>query len=283
MAEADGTQEDRTEAATTRRLQRAREEGQVPISRELASLAGLAGASIGLLLFAPSAAGGLARHLAGFLGQASALDIDRGVGGPLRLAGLAALRAAAPMALGAMLAGTLAVLLQTGLLLHLGALRPNFARINPRAGLKRLLGAEGLVEALKSAAKVGGMALIIWWVLAGEMAGLLAAPFVDAAALAARCARPVAHVLIAVLLAQTAITRGGPAVGSAAPRQHPAHEPPGGARRAEGDRGRPQDQNAVPPTAHAAGPQAHAGRGAEGHGGDHQPDALRCRTGLRPG
>ena len=49
------------------------------------------------------------------------------------------------------------------------------------------------------------MALIIWSVLAGEMAGLLAAPFVDAAALAARCARPVTHVLIAVLLAQTVI------------------------------------------------------------------------------
>ena len=52
-ARLEGGPEDRTEAATPRRLQRGREEGQVPISRELASLAGLAGASLALLLLAP--------------------------------------------------------------------------------------------------------------------------------------------------------------------------------------------------------------------------------------
>ncbi len=283
MAEADGTQEDRTEAATTRRLQRAREEGQVPISRELASLAGLAGASIGLLLFAPSAAGGLARHLAGFLGQASALDIDRGVGGPLRLAGLAALRAAAPMALGAMLAGTLAVLLQTGLLLHSGRaasqFRPHQPARRPEAPARRRGPGRG-AEIRRQGRRDGADHLVG----AGGRDGRPARRALRRCRRAGRTLRPPGGACADRRAAGADRDhRGGPAVGSAAPRQHPAHEPPGGARRAEGDRGRPQDQNAVPPTAHAAGPQAHAGRGAEGHGGDHQPDALRCRTGLRPG
>ena len=80
---------DRTEAATPRRLQRAREVGQAPVSTELASLAGLAGASLALLVFAPTAAGDLARHLVVFLGQSATLDVSQGIAGPLRLAGLA--------------------------------------------------------------------------------------------------------------------------------------------------------------------------------------------------
>lgn len=205
MADTDSAPEDRTEAGTARRLQRAREEGQAPVSRELASLAGLTGASIALLMFAPAAASGLTRHLMVFIGQAGALDISHGVGGPLRLAALAAFYATAPVAFGSMLAAILAVLLQTGMLVHLGAMRPNISRINPFAGLKRLLGSDGLVEALKSCAKIAVMTVIIWQVLAGEMKALIASPFADAATLAARCAGPVTHILIVVLLAQTVL------------------------------------------------------------------------------
>lgn len=204
----EGGQEDRTQAATARRLQRAREEGQAPISRELASLAGLAGASLALLLFAPTAAGDLARRLAVFLGQAHALDLSHGIGGPMRLASLAALRAAAPVALGSMLAAIVTVLLQTGVLLNLGALRPQFSRINPYAGLQRLFGANGSVEALKSCAKIVVIVIIAWRFLAGDLAALLAAPFADVATLAARCARPITHMLIAVLLAQSVLAIG---------------------------------------------------------------------------
>jgi flagellar biosynthesis protein FlhB len=142
---AESGQEDRTEAATPRRLQRARDEGQVPVSTELASLAGLAGASLALLVFAPAAASDLARHLVAFISQPHALDLSQGIAGPLCTAGFAGLRATATVAFGALLAGTVAVLLQTGLLLSLPPLRPNLSRLSPGAGLKRLLGSNGLV------------------------------------------------------------------------------------------------------------------------------------------
>ena len=59
----DSHQEDRTEAATPRRLQKAREEGQVPVSRELTGFAGLAAVTLALVMVAPSVAHDLARRL----------------------------------------------------------------------------------------------------------------------------------------------------------------------------------------------------------------------------
>jgi len=205
MSGSESGQEDRTEAATPRRLQRGRDEGQIPISRELASLAGLGGASLTLLQLGPSAATDLARHLIVFIGQAHALDVSHGVGDSLRVAAVAALRAAGPVAFGTILAAIVTVLVQTGVLVNFGALRPDFSRVSPSAGLKRLFGVNGLVEALKSCAKIALMVLIAWHVLAGDVATLLASPFADAATLIARCARPILHMLVAVLLAQTAI------------------------------------------------------------------------------
>ena len=196
---------DRTEAATPRRLQRGRDEGQIPNSRELSSLAGLAGASLALMMLGPATARDLVRHLVVFLGQGYALDVSHGIGGPMRLATVAALRAAGPVAFGTILAAIVAVLVQTGMLLNLGALRPDFSRVSPSGGLKRLFGTNGMVEALKSCAKIALMVLIAWHVLAGDVAALLASPFTDAATLIERCTRPILHMLVAVLLAQTAI------------------------------------------------------------------------------
>jgi len=66
--------DDRTEAATPRRLQKAREEGNVPLTPEAPALAGLAACTLLAMLAGP----GLARHLAGqlavVLAQAHTLD-----------------------------------------------------------------------------------------------------------------------------------------------------------------------------------------------------------------
>ncbi|HEY7576639.1 MAG TPA: EscU/YscU/HrcU family type III secretion system export apparatus switch protein, partial [Acetobacteraceae bacterium] len=53
-------QEDRTEAAPPRRLQKARERGQVPVSRELTTFAGLAAVTLAIVATGPQAVHGLA-------------------------------------------------------------------------------------------------------------------------------------------------------------------------------------------------------------------------------
>ena len=123
----------------------------------------------------------------------------------MRLAIDAAIAAAAPIALGSMLAAIVTVLAQTGMLLNFSALRPDFSRVSPMAGLKRVFGANGMVEAAKSCAKIVVIVLIASRFLAGDLAAMLASPFADVATLAARCARPITHMLIAVLLAQTVL------------------------------------------------------------------------------
>ena len=48
-----GDQQDRTEAPTPRRLQKAQEEGEVPVSREAVLLAGLAAVTLIFLMLGP--------------------------------------------------------------------------------------------------------------------------------------------------------------------------------------------------------------------------------------
>ena len=69
MAEDTG-QGDRTETATPRRLSRAREQGNVPLSRELSLLTGLVAATLVLASAGPQIAHTLAVRLSVFLAQA---------------------------------------------------------------------------------------------------------------------------------------------------------------------------------------------------------------------
>ena len=194
--------EERTEAATPRRLQKAREEGQVPVSRELTGLAGLAAVTLAMVMLAPGATREMVRLLTVFLARTH--ELAPGVS-TFRLAGLAWLSGAAPFVLATMLAGVVVVLVQTRFLLSGKALRVDFKRISPAAGLKRLLGPESLVEAGKSVAKVAVIGIILWRVVLADLPGLMVAPFGDPNQLLTRAARPVLHVLLVVLAAQAAI------------------------------------------------------------------------------
>jgi flagellar biosynthesis protein FlhB len=146
-------QDDRTEAATPRRLQRARDEGRVPISRELPAFAGLAAATLALTMAAPGAAQEGARRLAALLAHPHEMGLSD-AGGAMRVSMETALRMAAPFVLAVLTGGIAAVLLQSGFLMNLAALRPDPKRISPTAGLQRLFGADNLVECGKSLAKL---------------------------------------------------------------------------------------------------------------------------------
>src|ERR1700722_12690603 len=194
-------QDDRTEAATPRRLQKAREEGHVPVSRELTTFAGLAAVTLVLVMAAPAALHELALRLSVILSRAHEL----GQGSALRLAAVAWLFSVAPFVLAALLAGSTAVLLQTRFLLSAGSLRVDFSRVSPRAGLKRLLGPDSIVEAGKSVVKVTVLGLTLWHVILSDLPALLRGPFVEPGQLLPSVAGPVLHVILAVLVAQAVI------------------------------------------------------------------------------
>ena len=203
MAGPETDQEDRTEAATPKRLQHAREEGNVPVSREMATLAGLAAVTLVIVLAGPMLTRDLVRHLSLFLAHADSIALAGPEG--MRLAGMALVRAAAPFLLAAAAAGIAAIVLQTGFLLSTRALRPQVQRLNPLAGLKRLVGLDNVIEAVKSLAKVTAVGVVIWMTLAGDWDSLAALPFQDVRSLPARLLPILGRILLAVLAVEALI------------------------------------------------------------------------------
>lgn len=203
MAEGDKPEEDRTEAATPRRLQRAREEGQVPVSREVVTLAGLAAATAALAIAGPPLFRTMTVRLSVFLSQSHAPELAGA--GALRLAAWAAMLVTGPLLLATLLAGIAATLLQTGFLFHGGALEPKLERLSPAAGLRRLLGWNSLVEAGKSLAKLAAIAIVLWMAVAGDVRTLRLLPYEGLPALLAQLGPIVLRLMLAVVGVQLVI------------------------------------------------------------------------------
>lgn len=204
MADEAAPQEDRTEAATPRRLQKARDAGNIPVSREVAIFAGLAAATLVLAMSGPAIGRALAIRLSLFLEHADA-ELLVGPQG-VTAATLSLLRAVGPVVAVVAVAGAASVLLQTGFIPNLKALAPDLGRISPRAGLRRLLGTDNLVELGKSIVRMVAVGFAIWRVTAADMPALMQLQWRDPRLLASELMSPALHVLVAVLLVQAVLT-----------------------------------------------------------------------------
>lgn len=194
MAEG-GDAEDKTEAASPRRLEKAREEGNVPLSREAVMFASLAGATLVATVVLPSLGRQMLLELRDLVEGAQLADPQVVMPRLVRIG----LMVAAPIAAGAALAATGATLLQTGFLLRAEALMPDLSRINPLAGLKRLLGMDSLVELLRTLLKIGAVGAALYSTI--ELAPLLAALQQPAGTLLAEAGRQAQRMMVAALVA----------------------------------------------------------------------------------
>lgn len=165
MAEESDSGQERTEEATPRRLEKARDEGQVARSRELNTTFVLLAGVGGLLWFGPALGRSLERLMVfnfAFDRQA-ALDTNALIG---HLAGSAKLvmSAFAPWFLLLVVAALAGPVAMGGMLFSGKAAAPKGSRINPLAGLKRMFSLNALVELGKALAKfavVAGIAAAI--------------------------------------------------------------------------------------------------------------------------
>ena len=192
--------EDRTLAATDRRLQQARDDGQTPISREIVAVSGLAVMTLMLAMMAPSLVNSLEHRLTLMLANPAADP-----GSALKDVAMAVLAIILPIAGAAALAGSSAVLLQTGWLLHTKALMPDLSRLDPRRGLKKVFGIANTVEAAKSFAKVSVIGWAVWHVLSGALPTTAETLSLTTQAMLDRLTRDTLHVSITVLACQSAI------------------------------------------------------------------------------
>lgn len=158
---------ERTEPASSRRIEQAREKGQIARSRELATFTVLLAAGGGLMLMGPQ----LMDSLAGLM--RNGLTLDRAVAfDPLLMLprlhqlALSALYAFFPFLLLMVVAAIMAPLVMGGWLFSFQALQPDFSRLDPLKGFGRLFSSTSLVELVKALAKsalIGGVALWVFW------------------------------------------------------------------------------------------------------------------------
>jgi flagellar biosynthetic protein FlhB len=164
---ADDNDFERTEAATPRRLQKSREEGQVARSQELTTFM--------LLIAASASLWGMGAHIIQKLSvmMENGLQMEREFAFNSALLAprlfklmLDGLLAIAPLLGVLLIMALIAPMLLSGWLFSTKALMPDFKRLNPINGFKRIFSSRGLVELIKAIAKaavIGGVAAGIIW------------------------------------------------------------------------------------------------------------------------
>jgi flagellar biosynthesis protein FlhB len=175
MAE-DEAGQDRTEEATPRRLERAREEGQVARSRELNTAAVLLAGSAALIMFGDSVSGRIMSIAQASFELPRAVIFDpNSMFHILRWATVEAVLVLAPVFAMLLAAALAAPSVLGGWLFSTKALAPNLQRIDPVAGLQRMFSVNSLVELLKAIAKVlvvAAFAVLFLKIYQGELHGL---------------------------------------------------------------------------------------------------------------
>jgi flagellar biosynthetic protein FlhB len=151
----------KTEQPTAARLARAREQGQVPVSRELNHWFLIGGGALILLGIAPHMARSLVNILRNFIAQPEQVPDNAGAledvfTDTIMHVGLVV---ALPLIL-LLVAAMAGPLLQTGFLLSADPLMPKWSKISPMAGFHRIFSKRALIEFLKNLAKLALIATV---------------------------------------------------------------------------------------------------------------------------
>jgi flagellar biosynthetic protein FlhB len=166
---------ERTEEPSQRRLQEARERGQVPRSRELTNCATMIGGSVALAAMGSALARGMSQMMRrGMTIDPLRLQDPQSMTSSLGEAVVTALWAGLPIFAALIGLVLLSAVVLGGWNFSPAAMVPDFSRMSPAAGLKRLFGLHGASELGKALLKlvvVGGVSAgIVSWLFADVLA-----------------------------------------------------------------------------------------------------------------
>lgn len=160
--------ESKTEEATPRKLADARKKGDVAKSMDVGSALSLMGAAAVILSAGGMFASNIAEQLLPYIASPHTMigGLEAGAGVEI---GAQALWAIAPF-LGAVMLATIiggagGNLAQSGLIFTGEKLKPQWERVSPIAGFKRIFGPDGLVQFLKTFLKLLAVSFICWMVM----------------------------------------------------------------------------------------------------------------------
>jgi len=197
----------KTEEPTQRKLEEARRKGDLPVSRDVASLTLVLGCLILVGGLGPWLAGRLADLLLPFAEHADGMLLDSPADAWHLLAhvtgraGLLLLPVAVILVAGALLA----FVAQNGIVASAERIQPKLDRLSPIAGVKRVFSLRNLVEFLKGLAKISAVGVALAITIAPVLDRLEAITLADAAALPDLLTGLLVRLLLAVLVASLAI------------------------------------------------------------------------------
>jgi flagellar biosynthetic protein FlhB len=165
---------EKTEPASPRRLEQAREEGDVPRSRELATCTILMASGAGLWLLG----GNLIRELDRMLVSSFTFERDRAFDFNLLWEHIASsltniMVAFAPMGVFLVVVALASPLLIGGWVFSTKALQPKFSRMNPLSGLGNMVSSRSAVELGKAIVKTILIGIIAWMVAQSQLNDVL--------------------------------------------------------------------------------------------------------------
>jgi len=189
MADEAFESEDRTEPATPRRLEEARERGHVARSNDLNGALVLLAALLTMNFFGERFLDGLTLLARGAFGNLDALDISADTVTPRTAAVLWILvRALGPLFVAVVAVALAANWAQVGFLFTGEPLSPNLARLNPLSGLKRLFSARSAARLVQDFLKLAVIGTVLGWTLARSFDEILSLPSLPAPKIAAALA-----------------------------------------------------------------------------------------------
>ena len=162
MAE-DNDDSQQTEQPTQKRLEQAREAGDIVKSTEVSAFVVLAGATLAIAMFGKSLAVGIAEILTQFIQEPDQMAVDG--------AGLASLMRGVLLHLAIVLAPFMGVMLTAAVAGHvlqskpafnLEKLMPNFSKLSFLSGFSRLFGIEGWITLVRGLIKLAIVGMAIW-------------------------------------------------------------------------------------------------------------------------
>ncbi len=177
--------ESKTEEPTEKKIADAIEKGNVPRSREMAVFASLLGVLIAAAFLIGSGSVNLTETFSVMLDNPGGFVLSSGPdANRLLWAVMGELtKFLAPIVFMLMLAGLAAAFFQHAPTLALDQIKPKWSRVSPAAGWKRIFGAPGFMEFVKSLFKFGAIGAVCAAMLSGEQRAVSSALFLDPSAL----------------------------------------------------------------------------------------------------
>jgi flagellar biosynthetic protein FlhB len=170
QAMAEASNAEKTEPASQKRLRQARENGDIPRSREVATFTVLMTAGAGLWMLG----GGVVAKLSSALERGLSLDREQIYNPNVLIERITAdiggvMLACLPLAVAIMLVAVVSPLLIGGWNFSAKSFMPNFGKLNPMNGLGNMVSTNALVELLKAVAKTLLVGAVAWYVVMSEI------------------------------------------------------------------------------------------------------------------